>query len=208
MKILHIDSGISGAASVSRQLSAAIVRALAVSVPNAEVLHRDLDADPIPHLASGAVAAVRSPVGEPGDADAAGDRAILRQFLDADVVVLGAPMYNFGIPSQLKAWFDRILVPGKTFRYTASGVEGLAGGKTVLIASARGGAYLAGSPMAAFDFQEPHLRALFGFIGIGEITVIRAEGLALGEETRRAAIATALAAARRAGDVFAPAAAA
>src|SRR5438105_1849104 len=123
MKLLHIDAGITGPSSVSRQLSSAIVQALAKADPTIEIATRDLDADPVPHLDSAGIGL--RPVEGAGDAAAAG-AAILQEFLDADVVVIGAPMYNFSIPSQLKAWFDRILVAGKTFRYTAAGAEGLA----------------------------------------------------------------------------------
>jgi FMN-dependent NADH-azoreductase len=111
------------------------------------------------------------------------------------VLVIGAPMYNFGIPSQLKSWIDHILVAGKTFRYTDTGAEGLAGAKKVIIASARGGIYAPGGPLAAIDFQEPHLKTLFRFLGIEQLTVIRAEGVAIGPEQRAAAIEEALAAA-------------
>ncbi|CAN7174048.1 NAD(P)H-dependent oxidoreductase [Phenylobacterium sp. LjRoot219] len=183
MKLLHIDAGITGDASVSRQLSAAIVQAVRDLNPGAQVARRDLDAEPIPHLDSRNLGEL-----------ATDDGAILREFLDADVVVIGAPMYNFGIPSQLKAWFDRVLVAGKTFRYTANGPEGLAGGKRVIIASARGGLYAPGTPQAAIDFHEPHLRALFRMIGIDEVTIVRAEGVAISPDHRAAALEAALAA--------------
>ncbi len=117
---------------------------------------------------------------------------MLQEFLDADIVVIGAPMYNLGIPSQLKAWFDRILVAGKTFRYTANGPEGLSAGKRVIVASARGGLYAPGTPQAAADFHEPYLRTLFAFIGIDEIAMIRAEGVAISPEQRQAAVSAAL----------------
>lgn len=181
MKLLHIDAGITGDASVSRQLSAAVIAALRDLDPTAQVVRRDLDAEPIPHLDSGNIGEL-----------AVEDGQILREFLDADVVVIGAPMYNFGIPSQLKAWFDRVLVAGKTFRYTADGPVGLAGGKRVIVASARGGFYAPGTPQAAIDFHEPHLRALFGMIGVDDVTIVRAEGVAVGPEQRSAAIAAAL----------------
>lgn len=193
MKVLHLDAGITGASSVSRQLSAAIVASLASAHPGVQVVSRDLDANPIPHLDSRNITPVRG-IGE-GDADAALSAEVLQEFLDADVVVIGAPMYNFSIPSQLKAWFDRILVSGKTFRYTANGPEGLAGGKTIIVASARGGIYSEGSPYASVDFHEPYIRALFRFIGINEITVVRAEGVAISPEHRDAALQAALAAA-------------
>jgi FMN-dependent NADH-azoreductase len=194
MKVLHIDAGITGPASVSRQLSSAVVEGLRSADPGTEVVRRDLDADPIPHLDSSSVGSLR-PVEGALAGEAARSQAILQEFLDADVVVLGAPMYNLGIPSQLKAWFDRILVAGRTFRYTPDGVEGLAGGKRVIIASARGGLYAPGTPQAAADFHEPYLRALFGFVGIVDVTVLRAEGVNISPEHRQAAVSAALAAA-------------
>jgi FMN-dependent NADH-azoreductase len=193
MKLLHIDAGITGPASVSRQLSAAVVESLTTVRPGLEVTHRDLAADPIPHL---------DIQGLPGLAD----NDFLKEFLGADVIVIGAPMYNFGIASQLKAWFDRIVVAGKTFRYSPEGAVGLAGGKTVIIASARGNIYEPGSPLAAVDFQEPYLRTVFRFIGVGEINIIRAEGVAISPDRRAAAISDALAAVAAAGADFLPAA--
>jgi FMN-dependent NADH-azoreductase len=188
MKVLHVDAGITGSNSVSRQLSAAVVESLTRAVPTAQVVRCDLDAEPIPHLDSGNLGGLFA-------AGAGGEAATtLQEFLDADVVVLGAPMYNLGIPSQLKAWFDRILVAGKTFQYTANGPEGLAGGKTVIIASARGGLYAPGSPQADSDFHEPYLRALFRFMGIADVTILRAEGVAISPEHKEAAVQAALAA--------------
>ena len=195
MKLLHIDSSITGGASASRQVSAAIVAALAQTHPGLEIVSRDLDADPIPHLDFARLASVRqSPPDAPAPttADTEANGAILQQFLDADAVVIGAPMYNFTVPSQLKAWLDRILVPGKTFSYSESGPVGLAGDKRVIVATARGGAYQPGQPNALFDFQEPYLRAVFAFIGVEDVEFVRAEGLALGPEPRQAAIEAAL----------------
>jgi FMN-dependent NADH-azoreductase len=185
MKVLHIDAGITGPGSVSRQLSAAVVEALADADPAIQVVRRDLDAAPIDHLGSGNLGEV---FGNSGEA-----AAVLQEFLEADVVVLGAPMYNLGLPSQLKAWFDRVMVAGKTFRYTATGPEGLAGGKTVIVASARGGLYAPGAPQAANDFHEPYLRALFRFIGVEDLIILRAEGVAISPEHRDAALKAALA---------------
>lgn len=180
MKLLHIDTGITGPASASRQVSAAVVDALTAADRTLQVVHRDLESQPVPHLDGAALASLA-------------DNPALQEFLDADVVVIGAPMYNFGISSQLKAWFDRILVSGRTFRYGPNGPEGLAGGKRVIVASARGGVYTPGAPAAPLDFQEPYIRALLGFIGVDDVTVVRAEGLALGPEARDAALAQALA---------------
>ena len=192
MQLLHIDAGITGPASVSRQLSQAIVDGLVRDNPGLQIVRRDLDADPAPHLDSRNIATLGPSA---ADAEATQSGAILKEFLEADVVVLGAPMYNLGIPSQLKAWFDRILVAGQTFRYTAQGPLGLAGGKTVIVASARGGIYTPGTPQADSDFHEPYLRALFRFIGIEEVTIVRAEGVAVSPELRESALASAFAAA-------------
>lgn len=196
MKLLHMDSSISGEGSASRQLSAAIVAASTRAMPGLEVIRRDLDADPVPHLDSRRLPTVRpanAPEGAIGIPDLEGAQA-LDEFLAAHVVVIGAPMYNFTVPSQLKAWIDRILIAGKTFRYSETGPVGLAGGKRVIIASSRGGLYAPGLPFEANDFQETYLRAVFAFIGIEDVEIVRAEGLALGPEQRKAAIGAALAA--------------
>ena len=183
MNLLHLDASALGAGSVTRTLGAAVVAQWQGAVPGLRVDYRDLDADPLPHLTASVLG------GEDTAAAAAGD-ATMRQFQAADVLVVGAPMYNFGIPSTLKAWIDRIAVAGKTFRYTAHGPEGLAGGKRVIVASGRGGAYGDASPA---DFQEAYLRQVFGFLGIRDIDFVRAEGVALSPEHRAAAIAKAVA---------------
>ena len=183
MNLLHLDASALGAGSVTRTLGAAVVAQWQGAVPGLRVDYRDLDADPLPHLTASVLG------GEDTAAAAAGD-ATMRQFQAADVLVVGAPMYNFGIPSTLKAWIDRIAVAGKTFRYTADGPEGLAGGKRVIVASGRGGAYGDASPA---DFQEAYLRQVFGFLGIRDIDFVRAEGVALSPEHRAAAIAKAVA---------------
>jgi len=181
MMLLHLDSSALGANSVTRQLSAAAVSHWTAGRPDATVAYRDLDREPLPHLNSEAL--------DGGAPEAAADAAqTLQAFLDADVIVLGAPMYNFGVPSTLKAWIDRVAVAGKTFRYTEHGPQGLAGGKTVIVATAAGGMH-AGQPT---DFVEPYLRQVFGFLGIEDVRVIRAEGVAYSPEHRTAAIAQAL----------------
>ena len=189
MKLLHIDSSILGEASASRELSAAIVTALTRVMPNLEIVRRDLDADPIPHLDSRLLAAVRPEIAADPAADTdESSTTALQEFLDADIVVIGAPMYNFTIASQLKAWLDRIVIAGKTFRYDETGAKGLAGDKKVIVASARGGLYAPGMPQQANDFHEPYLRAILGFIGIDDIQFIRAESLAYGPEQREKAM--------------------
>jgi FMN-dependent NADH-azoreductase len=182
MKVLHIDSSALGGYSVSRQLTADIVAELKRATPGLSVHYHDLAAQPLPHW---------TPVADAADPAAVLGTEVLEEFLAADVVVIGAPMYNFAISSQLKAWLDRILVAGKTFRYTANGPEGLAGGKRVIVASSRGGFYGKDTPAAAMDFQEPYLRAALGFIGISDIEFVRAEGIAVGDEQKAAALKSA-----------------
>jgi len=178
MKLLHIDSAATGAGSITRELTAAIVARWQDAVPGLQVTHRDLDADPLPHL-TGPVLTKADAV-----AAAAGERT-LQQFLDSDVIVVGAPMYNFSVPSTLKAWIDRVAVSGRTFRYTEKGPEGLAKGKRVVIASGRGGLYGDNSPA---DFQEAYLRQVFGFLGITDIEFVRAEGVGYSPQHRADAL--------------------
>ena len=181
MNLLHLDSSALGAHSVTRQLTAAAVARWADAAGSARVVRRDLDQAPLPHLSAATLA---------DPAAVAQSTAILDEFLAADVIVLGAPMYNFGIPSTLKAWLDRIAVAGKTFRYTATGPEGLVPDKTVVIVTAAGGAH-AGQPT---DFVEPYLRQVFGFLGVRQLHVVRADGVAVSPERRRDAIDAAIAA--------------
>lgn len=190
MKLLHVDSSILGPGSVSRHLSASIVAQQQALHPGIEIVRRDLATNPVDHLSGLHLAAAQGavPEAEPLQRDLASGQAALEEFLDADVVVVGAPMYNFGIPSQLKAWIDRLAVAGRTFRYGANGPEGLAGGKTVIIASSRGGFYGADTQAAFLDHQETYLRGVFGFFGITDISFIRAEGVAMGEPQRQQAI--------------------
>jgi FMN-dependent NADH-azoreductase len=190
MKLLHVDSSILGQGSVSRTLTAEIVAAHRALPPGIEVTYRDLVTDPIGHLTGAHLATLQgaAPVDPAVRRDLAAGQAALDEFLAADVVVVGAPMYNFTVSSQLKAWIDRIAVAGKTFRYTEKGPEGLAGGKKVIVASSRGGLYGPGTPAAAMEHQESYLRAVFGFLGITDITFVRAEGVALGGEAREKAI--------------------
>ncbi len=175
MKLLHIDSSALGDYSVSRQLSADIVAELKQQTANIHVNYRDLAAQPLAHWTP-AVADAVTTEGQEGN-------ALVEDFLAADVVVIGAPMYNFGISSQLKSWIDRIAVAGKTFRYTEHGAEGLATGKQVIIASSRGGMYVEG-PFAAFDHQETYLKTVLGFLGVTDLTFVRAEGVAISPENK------------------------
>ena len=194
MKLLHIDSSILGGNSASRQVSAAIVDQLAKATPGLDVAYRDLAAAPLPHLSGELFAARQGAVWESPaiQKDIAASQAVLDEFLSADIVVIGAPMYNFGISSQLKAWIDRIAVAGKTFRYGATGPEGLAGGKRVVVAISRGGLYGPGTQVAAFEHVESYLRAVFGFIGVTDLQIVVAEGLAMGPEKHAEAMQGAL----------------
>jgi FMN-dependent NADH-azoreductase len=182
MKILHIDSSILGEASVSRQLSQAIVSQLKDKHHDAVVEYLDLAKQPIPHLTAEIL------MGQNAEQTLLGEQ-IIQQYLDADIVVVGAAMYNFGLTSTLKAWIDRISVAGKTFKYTENGPVGLAGQKKAYIASSRGGVYGENSPA---DFQEGFLKTVFNFTGVNDVEIIRAEGLNMGEELKAQAISTAL----------------
>lgn len=195
MHILHIDSSMFGDASVSRTLSAAIAAELRKRYPDAGYVYRDLAAQPVAHLDE-VIAAGFRPSGI--DRFSAADKAqhalsetLVTELLASDIVVLGVPMYNFSVPSQLKAWFDRVAQPGRTFQYTSAGPVGIAGDKQVIMASTRGGGYSA-QPAAAMDFHETYTRAYFGFLGIQRFHILRAELLSKGPELRSQSIRVAL----------------
>jgi FMN-dependent NADH-azoreductase len=173
--ILHIDSSINGENSASRQLTESIVGQVRRSNWGEEVVYRDLAADPLAHLTLNAFA----------------DTTALDEFLEADVIVIGAPMYNFTLPTQLKAWIDRIVIAGKTFQYGANGPEGLAKGKRVIIAVARGNVYSGEAPAAALEHLETYLRGVFNFIGV-EPEFVVAEGLGISPEQREQSLELAL----------------
>jgi len=217
MKLLHIDSSILGDQSVSRQLTASIVAHLKQTTPGLEITYRDLAVAPVPqqsptiqfakmkalyeagalpgHIVEMVAAAVQggAKVDASTQAEFAETNVVLDEFLAADIVVLGAPMYNFGIPSQLKAWIDCLAAPGKTFKYSAAGVEGLAGGKKLIIASSRGGILhrLVSDGLYGSSGNIPD--ELLRVIGIRDATFVRAEGLSSGPEQRKLALETALA---------------
>jgi FMN-dependent NADH-azoreductase len=191
MQLLHIDSSVLGPHSASRALSAEIVAKQIALRPGITVVHRDLAADAALHLSSAHLAAWQG--GAVADAplgvDLAKGGAYLAELFDSDIIVIGAPMYNFSIPSQLKAWIDRVVIAGKTFRYGANGAEGLLSkDKKVFVASSRGNVYAAGSPAAAFEHHESYLLGVLSFIGLTDVTVVRAEGLAFGAEAKEAAM--------------------
>ncbi|SNS31650.1 FMN-dependent NADH-azoreductase [Granulicella rosea] len=195
MKILQLDSSVTGANSVSRPLTKAVAEKLLAKHPGAELAYRDLVDEPLSHYTAvlrvhGADLETKTPaqlqelkLGE----------EILAEFLATDIIVIGAPLYNFSIPSQLKAWIDLICVAGKTFSYSPAGAKGLCGGKQVVIVSTRGAMYGPGSPYEAFDFQEKYLKTVLGFLGITDIQVVRAEGIAYGPEAKEKALASAAA---------------
>lgn len=203
MKLLHIDSSILGDNSASRQLSQQVVQTWQAAEPSIQVVYRDLAGDAISHFSSATLLAAGTPE-EARDAALAHEAKLsaetLQEFLDADAVVIGAPMYNFSIASQLKAWIDRIAVAGKTFRYTETGPEGLCGNKKVIVVSTAGGLHV-GQPTGVG--HEEFLKVFLGFIGITDIEFVRAHGLAYGDEPRNNALQAAQA--QIANDLFAAA---
>jgi FMN-dependent NADH-azoreductase len=194
MKILHIDASPLGSASISRQLTASVVEKLTRDHPAAQVVHRDLIESPISHLTGELLQVLRPapgstpPSGPTLRAEADQTDALIDELLGTDVIVVGAPMYNFSIPSQLKAWIDRVAQAGRTFRYTAAGPEGLAKGKKAIVVSTRGGVYAGTAYEAAMDHQEAYLRTVLNFLGITDVSFVRAEGIAMKKEE---AVATA-----------------
>ena len=193
MLLLHIDAAITGEQSVSRELTARTVAAWQARHAGTTVQYLDLALEAPAHLSAQALgfrtgqtattAAERS--------ENALSEKLVSQFLAADVVVVGAPMYNFTVPSQLKAWIDRIAQSGRTFKYTDKGAVGLAAGKTVIVASSRGGVYSTSEGGLAMEHQESYLKVVFGFFGITDVRFVRAEGVDLGDAARSAAMAEA-----------------
>ena len=172
MIILHVDSSITAENSVTRAIGEAAIVRLSALYPHAEVRRRDLVQNPLGHVTLGDL----------------GDTSLADEFLAANIVVIGAPMYNFSIPSSLKAWMDRLAIAGTTFRYSEHGAEGLAGGRKLIIASARGGFYGAETERSWLDHQEAYLRGFFGFLGVTDIDFLRAEGIAMGPDARAKAL--------------------
>ena len=184
MKLLHLDSSILGDSSASRQLSRAVVDAWLAAEPEAQVSYRDLASDALSHLSAASLVAGGTPA-ELRDAAQKHEvelaEGTLNEFLAADAIVIGAPMYNFTVPTQLKAWIDRIAVAGQTFRYTEAGPEGLCGNKKVIIVSTSGGLHVGQATGVA---HEEYLKVMLGFLGITDIEFVRAHGLAYGDEVR------------------------
>lgn len=194
MKLLHVDSSINGAASVSRSLTQKAVDQWVAAHPGTEVEYLDLAVDTPPHFSADSLG-IRRPVANASTAEQKENQlseTLVSQFLAADVIVVGAPLYNFSIPSQLKAWIDRLAQAGRTFRYTAEGPEGLAKGKTVIAVLSRGGIYSNSEAGQAMEHQESYLKTVFGFFGITDVRVVRAEGTDLGQESREAALRNAV----------------
>lgn len=196
MNLLQIKSSLFGDDGQSSRLANEFVAALLERNPGAELVVRDLVVDPVPHLDAERFAAFTTPQPSRTEAQQAvvaySDR-LIEELRRADVLVLGLPMYNFGVPSQLKAWYDHVARAGVTFRYTGKGPEGLLKGKKAYIFAARGGEY-AGS---GSDWQAQFVRVILGFIGITDVEFVFAEALAINEERRQASIAAARGALRK-----------
>ncbi len=191
MKLLHIDSSVLANGSVSRLLTAEIVAAWKAAHPDTTVEYLDLAVDAPPHFGADALGIKTGAQAQPTEAqqrENALSEKLVAQFLAADVVVVGAPLYNFSIPTQLKAWIDRLAQVGRTFKYTENGPVGLAGGKTVIVASTRGGVYSTTEGGQAAEHQESYLKVIFGFFGITDVRFVRAEGVAMGEAPKAAAL--------------------
>lgn len=193
MKLLHIDSSVMGQNSVSRALTARTVAEWQATHPGTTVDYLDLATDAPSHLDANSLG-FRMPSGDLSDVqkrENAVSEKLVSQLLAADVVVIGAPLYNFSVPSQLKAWIDRVAQPGRTFKYTETGPQGLATGKTVIVASTRGGIYSTSDQGRALEHQESYLQAVFGFLGITDVRFVRAEGVAMGDAKKNEALAAA-----------------
>ena len=194
MKLLHIDSSVLDAQSVSRQLTAEVVAEWRRVHPDIDVEYLDLAADAPSHFDIHSLGAKTGAQAEPTERQAhenAVSERLVSQFLAADVVVVGAPLYNFSVPTQLKAWLDRVAQKGRTFSYGATGPVGLAGDKTVIVVSTRGGMYSTTEGGRAAEHQESYLKVMFGFFGITDVRIVRAEGLNMGEAAKAAALASA-----------------
>lgn len=186
--LLVINSSAAREGSVSRELVEFTVDRLLQADPQARVVRRDLGASPVPHLVTETLNGVRGTPVSPAEqrARALSDE-LIAEIRAADTVVIGAPMYNFGVSTALRAWFDHILRAGETFSYSSAGPRGLLGGKRVIVIESRGGLYSEG-PAAAIDFQEPYLRHLLGFVGLTDVTFVHAEKIGFGPEARAAAL--------------------
>jgi FMN-dependent NADH-azoreductase len=189
--LLFVSSSLFGDGSQSRLIASEFIDRWRTAHPRTTVVERELTADSIPHLSLATLAAAMTPADARGTAEqraAALADTLIAEVEAADVIVLAAPMYNFSIPSTLKAWIDHITRAGRTFRYGAAGAEGLLKGKKLFIVTGRGGVYSGESPAKGMDFQEPYLRAMLGFLGLDDITFIHVEGLKISPEAAASAI--------------------
>lgn len=194
MKLLHVDSSILAASSVTRQLTAEVVEQWRKIHPDTVVEYLDLAVNAPNHFSADTLGVKTGIQAEPTQAqrfENTVSEQLVSQFLASDVIVVGAPLYNFSIPTQLKSWIDRLAQPGRTFSYTDKGPVGLATGKTVIVASSRGGIYSASEGGQAMEHQESYLRVIFGFFGITDVRIIRAEGVAMGDAQKAAALSAA-----------------
>jgi FMN-dependent NADH-azoreductase len=188
--LLFVSSSLFGQGSKSRQVALELIETLRRANPAVAVSERVLDAR-MPHLNPETIAAWQAPGAETAAASAALSEELTGEIERAETVVIAAPMYNFSIPSTLKAWIDHIARAGRTFRYGANGPEGLLKGKKVFVVTGRGGVYSGESPGKAFDFQEPYLRAVLGFLGLTDVSFIHVEGIAMGEQAAADGVARA-----------------
>lgn len=191
MKILHIDASPRGERSISRQLAAEARDMLSRAYPDLSVVYRDVGRDTIPHLTEawieGAYAAPDERTPAARDAIALSDQ-LVDELLAAELVLISSPMYNFTVPSSLKAWIDHVVRPGRTF---SADMKGLARDRKVIVITARSGDYSPGTPLAAYDHQEPTLRTVFGFIGITDLSFVHAQGISSKGDARERALTTA-----------------
>lgn len=187
MNVLHIDSSINASQSITRELTAQVITRLQAVNPEAQVIYRDLANEEVGHLTGDIAAGFRqtslTDFSPATLLEHQRSETLVSEFLSSDVLVIGAPMYNFNVSTQLKAWLDRVAQVGRTFKYTEHGPVGLASGKRVVVVSARGGFYTQG-PLQKMDFQETYLQAFFKFLGITDVHFVRAEGVSKGEQAR------------------------
>lgn len=189
--LLYVTSSLFGENSTSRRIAGEFIASWQQAHPGTQVIERDLVADAIPHLSLDTLSSLATSEAERSPAQAAAAAyadALVDELEAADTIVLAVPMYNFSIPSTLKAWIDHVARAGRTFRYTEAGPQGLLGGKKVYIVTGRGGVYSGESAARSFDFQEPYLRAVLGFLGLDDITLIHVEGLKLGPEAAQSGL--------------------
>ncbi|RKF21761.1 FMN-dependent NADH-azoreductase [Altericroceibacterium spongiae] len=192
MKVLYIDSSVQGNNSFSRQISSLVMEKLSAAYPDADVTYRDFAKDPVPHLTEAHIMAVQgmNAEHEPAiKADLALGGVLLEEFIESDIIVLGTAFYNLTVSSAIRSWLDRVIIVEKTFRYSAEGeLQGLMGGKRVILCISRGGMYAEGHPGAAIEHCESYLRAIFSFIGVTDIDVVVADGVTIGPDHRQQAL--------------------